>query len=333
MASLDRTARSLPAHRAGDGHRAHAALHVQAQGDGEVPVREGAAQPALPRPACAAPLSQRRGALHRLQAVRGGLPGAGDHDRVRAARRRHRRTTRYDIDMTKCIYCGFCEEACPVDAIVEGPNFEFHRDARRAVSTTRRSCSRTATAGSARSPPTSPPTRRIGEPERAGAREIMLLQALAFYRRSACRSPSSRRPRMVVIVARNPVHAVLFLILAFFNAAGAVRADRRRVPGDDPGARLRRRGDGAVPVRRDDARHQLRRAARGLPAIPAGRRADRRSCCWPRSCSRLGVIGGGPIEPAASARRPPSSRRSTTPRALGALLYTQLLLPVPGRRA
>jgi NADH-quinone oxidoreductase subunit I len=41
-----------------------------------------------------------------------------------------RRTTRYDIDMTKCIYCGLCEEACPVDAIVLGPNMEFAAETR-----------------------------------------------------------------------------------------------------------------------------------------------------------------------------------------------------------
>jgi NADH-quinone oxidoreductase subunit I len=41
-----------------------------------------------------------------------------------------RRTTRYDIDLTKCIFCGFCEEACPVDAIVETRIFEYHGEKR-----------------------------------------------------------------------------------------------------------------------------------------------------------------------------------------------------------
>ena len=44
----------------------------------------------------------------------------------------------------------------------------------------------------------------------------MLLQTLAFYLFSAVLIASA----VMVIAARNPVHSVLFLILAFFNAAG-----------------------------------------------------------------------------------------------------------------
>jgi NADH-quinone oxidoreductase subunit I len=41
-----------------------------------------------------------------------------------------RRTTRYEIDLFKCIYCGFCEESCPVDSIVETNIHEYHFEAR-----------------------------------------------------------------------------------------------------------------------------------------------------------------------------------------------------------
>src|SRR6201986_1293338 len=44
----------------------------------------------------------------------------------------------------------------------------------------------------------------------------MLLQAIAFYVFSAVLLGSA----FMVISSRNPVHSVLFLILAFFNAAG-----------------------------------------------------------------------------------------------------------------
>ncbi len=43
---------------------------------------------------------------------------------------RTRRTTRYDIDLTKCIFCGFCEESCPVDSIVETHLLEYHGEKR-----------------------------------------------------------------------------------------------------------------------------------------------------------------------------------------------------------
>ncbi len=69
-----------------------------------------------------------------------------------------------------------------------------------------------------------------------------------------------------VITARNPVHAVLFLVLAFFSAAALwilLRAEFLAIA-------LVLVYVGAVmvlvPVRRDDARHQRRQAAAGILA-------------------------------------------------------------------
>src|SRR6185312_15701145 len=75
----------------------------------------------------------------------------------------------------------------------------------------RKSSSPMVIAGSAKSLTTSPPTRRIAERE-----EPMTLPLFFFYLFSAILVASA----VMVISARNPVHAVLFLILAFFNASG-----------------------------------------------------------------------------------------------------------------
>src|SRR5690348_7653631 len=98
-------------------------------------------------------------------------------------------------------------------------------------STTRTNCSPTVTAGKPRSPsrwrkrrPTDEPggfadrgrlgRRRAGRPRSGGT--AMILQAIMFYVFAAVTVASG----VMVVSARNPVHSVLFLILAFFNSAG-----------------------------------------------------------------------------------------------------------------
>ena len=100
------------------------------EGHRELPGGKDAPEHPLSRAACAAPISERRGTLHRVQALRGGVSGAAITIESGVANDGTRRTTRYDIDLFKCIYCGFCEEACPVDAIVETRLHEYHMENR-----------------------------------------------------------------------------------------------------------------------------------------------------------------------------------------------------------
>ena len=174
-----------------------------------------------------------------------------------------RRTTRYDIDLTKCIFCGFCEESCPVDSIVETRDPRVpRREARRPL------LHQAHAAGDRR-------------PVRGGHRAATARRtpSTADAARPPCRPSSSTRFAAILVFAalrvitnRNPVHSALWLVLVVLHRRRALAAAPGRVPGDRAGAGLRRRGDGAVPVRGHDAGRQLRYPAGAVPQLhPAGR--------------------------------------------------------------
>src|ERR1700719_3079209 len=154
----------------------------------------------------------------------------------------------------------------------------------RSFTTTRRSCSRTATDGSARSRRTSPSTRRTGKTHDEPLRAFLLSLR---HGGGGVRLHGDRVPQS------GAFGAVPHSRLRQFG--GVIRAGGRGISRDDPDRRLCRRGRGVVSLRRDDARCRFCRAAPRVPAISAGRRdrgvhfsrgiaADRRNLDHRRGC-------------------------------------------------
>lgn len=120
-----------------------------------------------------------------------------------------RRTTRYDIDMTKCIYCGLCQEACPVDAIVEGRISEFATETREELFYDKARLLSNGDRWEREIANLALGARSTGRAEMVTAIFFYLFAVLAVM------LGSFRDPR-----EEPGAHAVLFLILTFFNAAG-----------------------------------------------------------------------------------------------------------------
>ena len=144
----------------------------------------------------------------------------------------------------------------------------------------------------------------------------MILPALFFYLFAGVCVASA----FMVIASRNPVHSVLYLILAFVNAAGLFVLMGAEFLAMILIVVYVGAVAGAVPVRRDDARRRFRRAAPGFPAISAGRRSGRSRAAG-RAVARGRRLGIGPGVPQAISSPIPADITNTE--ALGHVLYTQ----------
>jgi NADH-quinone oxidoreductase subunit I len=97
-----------------------------------------------------------------------------------------RRTTVYDIDLTKCIFCGFCEEACPVDAIVETRILEYHGEKKGDLYYTKDMLLAVGDNTKTRSPATGRKTRNTGNGETGKVKQ-------ETHKSNPCRRGSSPR--------------------------------------------------------------------------------------------------------------------------------------------
>ncbi len=112
--------------------RGHLPDDVPQGGHRAVPLREVPHRAAVPRTSPAQPVARRAREVHRLRAVRVGMPGGRDlcrgcveHDEDERFSPGERYGRVYQINYLRCILCGLCIEACPTRALTMTNEYEL----------------------------------------------------------------------------------------------------------------------------------------------------------------------------------------------------------------
>ncbi len=183
----------------------------------------------------------------------------------------------FEIDEFRCIFCGYCQEVCPEEAIHVGRHYEnseysrdgFVYDLERLMAQTHPVC---GAVGPRR------PERRVmiapsqGIPMAHGT--LPLLYTFHFYLFGLIAVASA----LLFVTRKSPVAAALWLVNTMFCLAALFVLLDAQFIGAIAGARLRRRDHGGVPVRDH--------AAQPRPVVRA---ADIRGIGWKIAAGAVGI--------------------------------------------
>ena len=141
----------------------------------------------------------RRVAVHRVQSVRAGVPGAVDRGEGRTqSGDQTKEVVSWTYDLSRCMFCGLCEEACSTDALELTQDYEMALYSREGMVLDQAAAGAWARAGEVREMTPVADNRFFFY--------LLSLAAIIFA--------------IAVITRRNPVHAALSLIVTLLSLAG-----------------------------------------------------------------------------------------------------------------
>ena len=170
---------------------------------------------------------ERRGGDHlrRLRPLRRRLPLPASTLEIGEREDGSRYPRKYEIDALRCIFCGFCQEACPVNAIRLGAGLRVRLYYRKD-----------------RFPASKEKLLSMNEGKDMIAAGVQMDHLF-------CVAIIAVGSSLMMVTRRNPIHSALWMIVTFFFPGRHLPAPQRPVHRRGPGDGLRRRHHDAHPLR------------------------------------------------------------------------------------